>query len=187
MSIKGFFKSSLHFVCFENFHNKRANMKILHTCGLKLSILPSSKPRSTLNSFFIFATTSDSSLLPDSTQFVKQKPHTAPPKDRRGIAAVQIPDWRKLQILGNYSFTQPFASRRRSRSWSLEVFCSPEFKGLTLCPWNHWVSIWSVLPFGLVSCTSMWPYIFGSWVHSNWLRLPQTENWLHLTSPSRLK
>ena len=162
------------------------------TCGLKLSILPSSKPRSTLNSFFIFATASDlgsytrlhSLTLPILFNKIS---HCAPWGQTRNCSSPnsrleEAPDSEK----GNYSFTHPLASCRWSWSWPLKVLSSPEYKGLTLCPWNYWVSIWLVLPSRLVSCILMWPYVFGSWVYGNWLGFPPTENWLHLTSPSRL-
>lgn len=49
--------------------------------------LPSSKPRSTLTSFFVCAAISGlgsntESPLPDSTHFAKPESHTAPPEDR---------------------------------------------------------------------------------------------------------
>lgn len=121
-------------VCFEIFHNKRVKMKImLHTCGLKLSILPNCKPRSTLKSIFICTTSFDldsntESPLPDYP-FFRPESHS---EDRRGIVTVQIPNWRMLLTLGIYSFTHPLASSRQSRSGTVKVLSSSKCKGLIL-------------------------------------------------------
>ena len=189
ISIKRFFKYSLHFVCFENVHNKRPKMK---TEGWNWVFypVPNLEVLWTASSFLQLHLT----LVPTlgSTPWLypfclTQISHCAPWGQTRNCSSPnsrleEAPDSEK----GNYSFTHPLASCRWSWSWPLKVLSSLEYKGLTLCPWNYWVSIWLVLPSRLVSCILMWPYVFGSWVYGNWLGFPPTENWLHLTSPSRL-
>lgn len=125
------------------------------------------------------------------THFVIPESHTVPPEDRWGIAVAQIPNWRKPLTLVLIA-SPTLASSRWSWSWPLKVLSSPKRRGLTLCPWNDWVSLWSPLsvrfmPSWWFSCRSMWPWICGFWVCGNWLRKPKIENWSHLASPSRLK
>lgn len=86
----------------------------------------------------------------------------------------------------------PLASSWWSWSWPRQVPSSLGHKGLTLHPWNDWVSLWSVLPFRLMPAwwlsTDQLDHEFVvPEYRGNWLGLPKTETCLHLASPPRLK
>lgn len=129
-------------------------MKMLSpACGLEWSVSPSCKPGSVLNG--IFSCCSHSwpclsclhSLMLSILSY--QSILLRPSEDTQGSAAVQIPSQRKPLILG--PFTRFFSvASGAGPGRPLQVLSSLGYKGLTLCLWNDWVSLWSELPFRLM-------------------------------------
>ena len=128
--------------------------------------------------------------LPDSIYFVIAEYLTEPLWGHPGNCS--SPDPKSEQAPDSGSLHSSLDSNQWSWSWPPQVLSSLGYKGLTLCLWNDWVSLWSELSFRLMP--SWWlntdQHDHESVVpeyRGNWLTLPKTETGLHFTSSSRLK